>query len=419
MLMLDGLLGVVLKVYQTLLRGVSFFHARARLLVTGQDESYTRLKTWRAQFPNDKVMWMHAASLGEFEQGRPVMEGFKRQFPDAKIVLTFYSPSGYEVRKNYSGADLILYLPLDTSFEMFRWVKCLRPNLMTLVKYEVWPNMLLALKKSEIPVVMISGIFRKEQRFFSGLLKGYWSKVLRRIDYFHVQDETSSILLNGMGVQAIEVSGDTRYDRVAEVALNAKLDERYIRWKADSTVVVLGSSYHFEEEVVLKMVDENAKVKWVIAPHHIEEENIQRIERLFKGKTQRATVPGELSDAPILLLNTMGELGGMYRLGDIAIIGGGWGKGIHNVLEPAAHGCAVIWGPNAQKFLEAQALREVGGGVEVNEVKDLERQLKRWMENDSEAQNAGSAARKMIFERTGAKDKALKTIVEIWEGKKR
>ncbi len=419
MSMLDGLLGVVLKVYQTILRGVSFFHPRARLLIAGQDESYTRLKTWRSQFPNDKVMWLHAASLGEFEQGRPVMEEFKRQFPDAKVVLTFYSPSGYEVRKNYSGADLILYLPLDTPFEMHRWVKCLHPTLLTLVKYEVWPNMLLALKKSEIPVVMISGIFRKEQRFFSGLLKGYWSNVLRRIDYFHVQDETSFSLLKGIGVDAMEVSGDTRYDRVAEVAMSAKLDERYLRWKADSTVVVLGSSYPIEEEAVVAMVDEYPKVKWVIAPHHIDEENIQRIERLFKGKTQRATGLGELNNAPILLLNTMGELGGIYKLGEIAIIGGGWGKGIHNVLEPAAHGCAVIWGPNAQKFLEAQTLREVGGGVQLNELKDLEKQLRRWLENNSDRQNAGKTAREMIHQRTGAKDKVLKTMAEIWEGKKR
>lgn len=419
MLMLDGLLGVVLKVYQRFLRGVSFFHPRARLLVKGQDESYSRLKTWRSQFPDDKVMWLHAASLGEFEQGRPVIEGFKRQFPDAKVVLTFYSPSGYEVRKNYSGADLILYLPLDTTFEMRRWVGCLRPTLLALVKYEVWPNMLLALHNSQIPVVMNSGIFRKEQRFFSGLLKGYWAKVLRRIDYFHVQDETSLLLLKEIGIQEVEVSGDTRYDRVAEVALNAKLDERYLRWKAHSTVIVLGSSYHTEEQAIMAMVDQYPKVKWVIAPHHIEEENIQRIERLFLGKTQRATCLGELNDAPILLLNTMGELGGMYKLGDIAIIGGGWGKGIHNVLEPAAHGCAVIWGPNAQKFLEAQTLREVGGGVQLNELRDLEKQLRRWLENDTERQNAGKTAREMINQRTGAKDKALKTIVQIWEGKKR
>ena len=201
--------------------------------------------------------------------------------------------------------------------------------------------------------------------------------------------------------------------------MSAKLDERYLRWKADSTVVVLGSSYPIEEEAVVAMVDEYPKVKWVVAPHHIDEENIQRIERLFMGKTQRATGLGEINNAPILLLNTMGELGGMYKLGEIAIIGGGWGKGIHNVLEPAAHGCAVIWGPNAQKFLEAQTLREVGGGVQLNELKDLDKQLRRWLENDSERQNAGKTAREMIHRRTGAKDKLLKTMAEIWEGKKR
>ena len=416
---MDGVLGFVLKCYQFLLRCLSPFVPRAKLLVKGQDESFGKLKVWRTQHPNDEVLWMHAASLGEFEQGRPVMEGFKRQFPYAKIVLTFYSPSGYEVRKNYSGADLIFYLPLDTPFEMHRWVRCLRPTLLTLVKYEVWPNMLLALKKSEIPVVMISGIFRKEQRFFSGLLKGYWSKVLRRIDYFHLQDEASSMLLKGIGVHALEVSGDTRYDRVWEVAQNAKVIDRYISWKGQSLVVVLGSSYITEEEAIAEMVEMANGVKWVIAPHHIDEANVARIEKMFAGKNQRATDSGELKDLPVLILNTMGDLGGLYKLGEVAIVGGGWGKGIHNVLEPAAHGCAVVWGPRAEKFLEAKLLMERGGGVQVKSQGELVKQLREWIGHTEKLNQVRQSAKEMVLSQIGAEVKVLKTIGEFWESEKR
>jgi 3-deoxy-D-manno-octulosonic-acid transferase len=279
--------------------------------------------------------------------------------------------------------------------------------------------MLLALKKSEIPVVMISGIFRKEQRFFSGLLKGYWSKVLRRIDYFHLQDEASSMLLKGIGVHALEVSGDTRYDRVWEVAQNAKVIDRYISWKGQSLVVVLGSSYITEEEAIAGMVEMSNGVKWVIAPHHIDEANVVRIEKMFVGKTQRATVLGELSDLPVLILNTMGDLGGLYKLGEVAIVGGGWGKGIHNVLEPAAHGCAVVWGPRAEKFLEAMLLMERGGGIQVKSPGELVQQLREWIGNNVELNQVRQSAKEMVLSQIGAEAKVLKTIGEFWGSEKR
>ena len=416
---MDSVLGFVLKCYQFLLRCLSPFVPRAKLLVKGQDESFEMLKDWRTKHPNDEVLWVHAASLGEFEQGRPVIEGFKRQYPNARVVLTFYSPSGYEVRKNYAGADLILYLPLDTKFEMQRWIQCLQPKLLALVKYEVWPNMLKVLKTQKIPVVIFSAVFRDNHRFFSGIFRRYWSSVLKRVDYFHVQDQVSAQLLKSIGVEHICISGDTRYDRVWEVAQNVKILDRYISWKGQSLVVVLGSSYITEGETIAEMVEMGNGVKWVIAPHHIDEDNVVRIEKMFAGKTQRATDSGELKDLPVLILNTMGDLGGLYKLGEVAIVGGGWGKGIHNVLEPAAHGCAVLWGPEADKFLEAKLLMESGGGVQVSSQGELVQQLREWIGNTEKLNQVRQSAKEMVLSQIGAEVKVLKTIGEFWESEKR
>ena len=416
---MDYVLGFVLKCYQFLLRCLSPFVPRAKLLVKGQDESFGKLKVWRTQHPNDEVFWMHAASLGEFEQGRPVIEGFKRQYPNARVVLTFYSPSGYEVRKNYAGADLILYLPLDTTLEMQRWIQCLQPKLLALVKYEVWPNMLKVLKTQNVPVVIFSAVFRADHRFYSGAFRSYWARVLKRVDYFHVQDQVSAQLLNSIGVEHICISGDTRYDRVWEVAQNAKVIDRYISWKGQSLVVVLGSSYNIEEEAIAEMVEMANGVKWVIAPHHIDEDNVARIEKMFAGKTQRATNSGELRDLPVLILNTMGDLSGLYKLGEVVIVGGGWGKGIHNVLEPAAHGCAVLWGPAADKFLEAKLLMERGGGVQVSSQGELVRQLREWIGDTEKLNQVRQSAKEMVVSQIGAEDKVLKTIGEFWESEKR
>jgi 3-deoxy-D-manno-octulosonic-acid transferase len=279
--------------------------------------------------------------------------------------------------------------------------------------------MLKVLKTQKIPVVIFSAVFRDNHRFFSGIFRRYWSSVLKRVDYFHVQDEVSAQLLKSIGVEHICISGDTRYDRVWEVAQNAKVIDRYISWKGQSLVVVLGSSYITEEEAIAGMVEMSNGVKWVIAPHHIDEANVVRIEKMFAGKTQRATDSGELRDLPVLILNTMGDLGGLYKLGEVAIVGGGWGKGIHNVLEPAAHGCAVLWGPAADKFLEAKLLMERGGGVQVKSQGELVKQLREWIGNNVELNQVRQSAKEMVLSQIGAEAKVLKTIGEFWGSEKR
>ncbi len=422
MVVFDHILGVVLKVYQILLGLASLFSLKATQLFKGQLQSIGLMKEWRAQNPDAKVFWIHAASLGEFEQGRPVIEEFKVRYPTSKVVLTFYSPSGYEVRKNYLGADLILYLPVDTSRAMSRFIQAMQPSIVAIVKYEVWPNMLRILQESGIPVILFSAIFRPQHRFFSGLLKGYWSGVLQRIEFIHVQDDASGRLLSGIGIDQWTVSGDTRYDRVWKVAQETDLKKEFADWKGNSRVVVLGSSYEEEETLIQSMVLNYNDIKWVIAPHHIDEHRVASIEQRFMGETVRATEmlqTGEGLDKRVLILNTMGDLGGLYRLGEMAVVGGGWGKGIHNILEPAAHGCAVLWGPNDGRFMEARLMVEHGGGARVEQIEHAKKQLEDWIGQAMQVEEVGRHARDLVKGRTGATDKVLKTIEEKWEGKKR
>jgi 3-deoxy-D-manno-octulosonic-acid transferase len=401
--------------YHGLLSVVGVFHSKAKAITKGQRNAVAVMSAWRKENQSADVLWMHVASLGEFEQGRPVLEAFRLQYPQAKIALTFYSPSGFEVRKNYAGADIITYLPLDTTNNMSAWCDILRPKLMLLVKYEVWPNMLRALGSRNVPVVMFSGLFYPEQRFF-GRHRSFWKSVLNTISFFHVQDDRSAQLLAGLGLGRMEVSGDTRFDRVLEIAKNAQLLEKYVTWKGTSRVVILGSSYSIEENAVATMIEKYSDVKWVVAPHHIDEVRIAEIEEIFKGRTVRATdlKNGKGQATSVLILNTMGELGGLYKLGDIAVVGGGWGKGIHNVLEPAAHGCAVIWGPNAEKFQEAQKLRSLGAGIQVENQGQLVEQLELWLDHEEVRKMMGISAAEAVSEGTGATRKVLKTIGEFW-----
>ena len=411
------ILGLGMRAYHGLVSLVGLFNHRAHAITSGQRAAIPQISAWRKANPDAQVLWMHVASLGEFEQGRPVLEQFRSQFPEAKVVLTFYSPSGYEVRKNYVGADLITYLPLDTYKEMELWCSILQPKFMALVKYEVWPNMLMALGRHQIPVVMFSAKFYETQRFF-GVYKSFWKGILNQVTFFHVQDQASEKLLRGLGMGAIAVSGDTRYDRVVEVAARAQVAERYLQWKSNQLVVIIGSSYAFEEEAVAGIIREYAQVKWVIAPHHIDEMNIQRIEKLYPGRTQRATEEIIRNETQVLLLNTMGDLGGLYKLGEIAVVGGGWGKGIHNILEPAAHGCAVIWGPRAQKYTEAQYLASEGGGLQVETESALQQQLERLISQENERRSMGDKALEAVKKQAGASVKVLKTIAENWGRKK-
>lgn len=323
---------------------------------------------WRSRYTEqlqgiNKPYWFHCASLGEFEQGRPVIEALKAQSPNISIVVTFFSPSGYEVRKNYEGADAVFYLPLDTTRNARDFVEILDPAAAVFVKYEHWLHLQSALDKKEIPRYLISARLRSNQIFFKPYGKVF-REALARFKHIFVQDQASLDAALSLEITGVEVAGDTRFDRVVQIVEAAERDEKLERWKPNEPVLVLGSSWPPEEALAQK----HWKGPVIIAPHEIHEEHLQEIEKRFP-EAQRYSKHNEL-DSRVVIIDTMGMLSKLYRYGDGALIGGGFGKGLHNTLEAAAWGLPVFFGPNYHKFIEAKELLDVGAGVCLNSAED-------------------------------------------------
>jgi 3-deoxy-D-manno-octulosonic-acid transferase len=315
---------------------------------------------------NGNIIWFHAASLGEFEQGRPVMEAFRKKYPSYKILLTFFSPSGYEIRKNYEGADYIFYLPIDTPGNAKRFITLVNPKIVVFIKYEFWFNYIRILHQKQVPLFIISAIFRKEQYFFKWY--GSWfRKMLSKFTFFFVQNDESLELLKSIGIEKVMKSGDTRFDRVKEIASNKKSFPLIEKFAAGYKVLLAGSSWPPDEAIIQKLPEDKAR-KIIIAPHEIHEEHIAAIEnRLGKEKTLRYSKADETSilTAEILIVDGMGFLSSLYQYCDVAYIGGGFGKAIHNILEAVTFGKPVIFGPAYHKFKEAVDLIELGGAFTV------------------------------------------------------
>jgi 3-deoxy-D-manno-octulosonic-acid transferase len=396
-----------LFLYRCILQIASFVVPKAKRLLVGQKQSDEALRHWlRGLNEQREIIWMHCASLGEFEQGRPVLEAIRQNYPDRQILLSFYSPSGFEVRKNTPLADLVVYLPPDYPGKMRQWVDLINPTLFIVVKYELWPNLFLALKDKEVCVFLISGIFREGHRYF-GWASFFWKPVLQVVQHYYVQNELSKTLLHRIGIDQVTVSGDTRYDRVAAVAQQPKVDERYLEWQGDLPVVVLGSSYPEEESVMSALRSEwKGRYKWIVAPHHIDEDRIQSLLLEWEEEIVLASdiKAGKYADPrkSVLLLNTMGELGGVYSMGRLAIVGGGWGKGIHNTLEPAAHGLAVLWGPADGHFDEAKALIAAGAGRRCETLEALKKATTALLEDPKRMLEMGQSAQNHVLSNTGA-----------------
>jgi 3-deoxy-D-manno-octulosonic-acid transferase len=333
-----------------------------------------------------------------------------------QIVLTFYSPSGYEVRKNTPLADLVMYLGPDKPHVMSKWVSALKPSLFITVKYEVWPNLFLALYREKVPIYMLSAIFRKNHRYF-GRFSHFWIPILQKVTHFYVQNELSATMLKKSGIDQVSVIGDTRYDRVISIARQAQIAEEYKQWIGNKPVLIIGSSYAAEESVfrTTKRMWRD-RYKLIIAPHHIDEDNIQQILLEWAGDISLAT---ELKTSraiditrPVLLLNTMGELGSVYSQGILAVIGGGWGKGIHNTLEPAAHGLAVVWGPEDGKFDEAGALLKAGGAKRFKSPNEMRKWLMEILERPDDLKKMGQIAREHVVSQVGATNRFIEMIAE-------
>lgn len=401
----------------------SLFNEKVRKMWRGEREAFKILK--QKVDPNAKYIWFHAASLGEFEQGRPLMERIRKDYPQYKILLTFYSPSGYEVRKNYEGADIICYMPVDTRLNAIRFLRLVRPVMAFFIKYEFWSNFLHILKHRNIPTYSVSSIFREDQVFFKWYGRNY-AGVLKCFTRFFVQNEESKRLLEGIGITAVDVVGDTRFDRVLQIKETAKqlpICEAFRTGVASSQsadvphhdfkVFVAGSSWPPDENIFIPFFNEHKDWRLLIAPHVIAEEHLKLILSLIKGKKvvrYTQTTPEEAAEADVLIIDCFGLLSSMYNYGDVAYIGGGFGVGIHNTLEAAVWNMPVIFGPNNKKFQEAQGLLKSGGGFEINTDEDFSGLMSSLMNDEAFLKQAGDKAGTFVAHLAGATDKVLASV---------
>jgi 3-deoxy-D-manno-octulosonic-acid transferase len=397
---------VLIHIYGWLIKVAAVFNAKARKLAVGQDKSLRELKL--KVDPNAEYIWFHVASLGEFEQGRPVIESLKQQKPDTEILLTFFSPSGYEIRKDYPQADIVSYLPLDTHHNAKEWLQTIKISKAIFVKYEFWPNFLLALKEVNIPVYSISAKFRPSQLFFKWY--GSWYlRLLQSFDHIFVQDKESMQLLLSKDTGNVSVAGDTRFDRVQQLAAQANELKIIEHFCTSPKVIVAGSTWPADEDLLIKYIKNRPEIKLILAPHEIHQSHISSIESKLNCSYQKYSTANssELNDARCLIIDTIGILSSIYRYGNVAYIGGGFGVGIHNTLEAAVYGVPVIFGPNYKKFREAISLIQARGGFSIDDYKSLEQVL----DTTFEPNEFGYNARNYVAKNTGATELILNKLI--------
>ena len=399
----------VIYIYLFAVKLVSLFNPKVKLMVKGHSEVFDILKSKIEK--DKKYIWFHAASLGEFEQGRPLMERIRRQYPEYKILLTFFSPSGYEVRKNYQGADVICYLPFDTPRNARRFVKLANPCMAFFIKYEFWQNYLKGLQKHHVPTYSVSSIFRKNQVFFRWY-GGKYFKVLTRFTHLFVQNEVSKELLATLIIRNVDVVGDTRFDRVIEIFEQAKQLPLVEQFKKNSMVMVAGSSWQPDEDIFIRYFNEHPEMKLIIAPHVIGESHLTEIIGKLKRPYVRYTqaTPENVEQADCLIIDCFGLLSSIYRYGEIAYVGGGFGVGIHNVLEAAVYGIPVLFGPNNQRFQEARQLLETKGCFEIHKYEEFKEKMDRLMTDAPYLEKCGKLSGDYVKQHAGASDKVMKAV---------
>ena len=389
---------------------VALFSPKIRLFVDGRKTVFTTLQEKIKS--GDKTIWFHAASLGEYEQGLPVMEKVRALHPGHKIVVTFFSPSGYEVRKNATTADVIVYLPMDTIANAKKFVQMVNPQMVFFIKYEFWPNYLNELKKTGVPVYLISGLFRESQMFFKWY-GGFYRNALKTFQHFFVQYESSKTLLQKIGFANVTISGDTRYDRVSEILERDNNLPFVEEFKNDKVTVVFGSSWPKDEALFADFINTSADTKFIIAPHTIGADHIADIKNsLTKKVVLFSEKEGKnLAEYDVLIINTIGILTKIYSYADVAYVGGGFGTaGLHNILEPAAFGVPIIIGPNHQKFPEAVALVNMGGCLAVKDKTEMNDALSSLVHNDDYRWETGHVAGTFVSMNRGAVNIILKNI---------
>jgi 3-deoxy-D-manno-octulosonic-acid transferase len=384
---------------------------KAQLWISGRKDWREKMK--QALKPGEKRIWFHCSSLGEFEQGRPVMEKLKASHPEIKIVLSFFSPSGYEVRKNYPGTDYIFYLPADTSGNAKDFVELVSPWKVIFTKYEYWHHFFHRLKKKNIPLYMISAIFRKDDRFFKWY-GGFFRNMLKCVTHFFVQEKVSKKLLSEIGYTNVTITGDTRFDRVVQGVSQPKEIPVAKSFSDHRTVMVAGSTWDADEKILLQVyTDYASRLKLIVAPHEISRERIKEVMQIFSAvKAELFSESTEVSaaKADVLIIDNIGMLSSLYKYGSMAFVGGGFGKGIHNTLEAAVVGIPVFFGPNYEKFNEAKELISVGGGYSFRDANAFSVQVKQFLENESDRKSHGRSAAEYVRSGAGATDKVLATL---------
>ena len=393
---------------------LAFFSPKMKLFVNGRKEVFSILQS--KINPNDKTIWFHAASLGEYEQGLPVIEKIKVQYPNHKIVVTFFSPSGYEVRKNNTVADATVYLPLDTKSNAKKFIKAINPELVFFIKYEYWPNYLNELKKLQIKTYLISGIFREKQAFFKWY-SGFYRNALKTFDYFFVQNDSSKKLIQSIGFNNVKVSGDTRFDRVVSILERDNSLDFIEQFKNNKTTIVIGSSWPKDESLLVNFINNASDdIKFIIAPHNIKSEQIADLKSQITKSTVlfsdvETRLIASLPENNVFIIDTIGILTKIYSYADIAYVGGGFGNpGVHNILEPATFGVPIVIGPNYSHFAEATALVHQEGCISISNQNELNDAFNLLINNEDERHEKGHICSTFVQMNKGATDIILKHI---------
>jgi 3-deoxy-D-manno-octulosonic-acid transferase len=387
----------------------SLFDKKVKKMWRGERDAFRVLR--EKIDPNARYVWFHAASLGEFEQGRPMMERLRQLHPEYKILLTFFSPSGYEVRKDYEGADIVCYLPLDTITNARRFLRTIRPVMAFFIKYEFWYNYLHILRHRGVPVYSVSSIFRPDQIFFRWYGRQY-ANVLRCFSRFYVQNDISKQLLGKLGITDVVITGDTRFDRVLQIKEKSKQLPIVEAFKQGRKVFVAGSSWAPDEDIFIPYFNEHKDWKLIVAPHVIGEDHLKQILQKFEGKAVRYTqaTPEEAAQADCLIIDCFGLLSSVYHYGEVAYVGGGFGVGIHNVLEAAVWDMPVVFGPNNKNFHEAQGIMEQKGGFEITDAAGFKALMERFANEPGYLEQAGEKAGAFVKSRAGATDRILSDV---------
>lgn len=392
----------------------SLFNKKMKLFYKGRLETFEKLQQKISE--KDQTIWMHCASLGEFEQGRPVLEKLKFEYPNHKFILSFFSPSGYEVRKDYKIADVVVYLPLDTAKNAKMFLEKVHPSLVIFIKYEFWPNILAELKNHKIPTILVSGIFRTDQVFFQNNKK-WFQQSLKTFTHFFVQNNESLQLLNSIDYNNVSLSGDTRFDRVFDIVKNKKELPLLKLFNKNSLTLVAGSTWEKDEELLVHYINTKAddKERFIIAPHVIKQVSIEKLIRNISKKTLRYSkaTTENIQYADVLIIDSIGILTSVYAYASFAYVGGGFGAGIHNILEPATYGIPILIGPTYHKFQEAVDLIEKKACFEVQNQDSLNQKLTLFFSNKEFVKKSGKTALHYIQEHIGATDLVVEYVTKL------